>query len=168
MYGEGEGQEGTGSVLEELYTYKGLSLDDHPALTRLQNEQNTRLENMEHRMNRIRTNAQKAYDRKKFAHIFRARDSDAHTDRLLQEANAILQHTDSVNCDSPQSGAGNPDYKGEIIPVRFVDDPKPEPPSDNDGYLPFAAFGSIRFSKCLFCLLPVFKKSHLNHIYLHV
>ncbi|XP_052819891.1 uncharacterized protein LOC128245706 isoform X2 [Mya arenaria] len=146
------------SALEELYTYKGIPFDDHPALTKLQNEQNTRLENMEHRMNRIRTNAQKAYERKKFAHIFRAKKDDCKTDQLLQEARDLLQQ----NIEMHNSGTDTEEYSGEIIPVKFVDDSRKEThDTDNQSYLHLATFGSLRFSEPVLLLvlpflLPVF------------
>lgn len=133
----------TMSAWEELCTYKGFPVDDHPALTRLQNEQNLRLEKLEQRMLKIRTSAQQAYDRKKFAHLFRAKKEDPQTDKLLQEARDMLQR----NLEAEKTEESS-DYSGEIIPVKIVDDAKEE--QDGDNYLPLATFGSFQFSK--FCL----------------
>ncbi|KAH3822825.1 uncharacterized protein LOC127832362 [Dreissena polymorpha] len=144
----------TMSPLEELCTYKGISLDSHPALTRLQNEQNARLESMENRMNRIRTNAQKAFERKKFAHLFRAKKDDSKTDQLLQEAREILQHNVELRA---SCGVENSEYSGEIIPVKIVDDSREatcDTPDDRS-YLHLTSFGSLSFSEpVMLFLLP--------------
>lgn len=130
----------TMSAWEELCTYKNFPIDDHPALTKLQNEQNLRLESMEQRMNKIRTNAQQAYDRKKFAHLFRAKKEDPGTEKLLQEARDMLQR----NLEAEKSDDCS-DYSGEIIPVKILDDSKEEP--EDSSYLPLATFGSFQISK---------------------
>lgn len=145
--GNYESDEGTCSGMspwEELCTYKGLPLDDHPALTRLQNEQNARLESMEQRMTRIRTNAQQAYDRKKFAHMFRAKSKDSKTDKLLQEARDMLQQ----NIEMRNSGQDTQtEYTGEIIPVQIVDESREATEKEDDSYLHLTSFGSLQFSK---------------------
>lgn len=146
--------------LETCQDYSGLSVDDHPILTKLQNEQNARLESMEQRIAKIRTNAQQAYDRKKFAHLFRARKQDSQTEKLLQEARDMLQknieeqkfaklETDSTN---------NNEYTGEIIPVQIIDK---EGNSDKDShhgeerYLQLAPFESLKLSDpVMLFLLP--------------
>ena len=132
----------TMSAWEELCTYKGFPLDDHPALSKLQNEQNSRLENMEHRMSKIRTNAQQSYDRKKFAHLFRAKKEEPKTDRLLREAKDMLQSNMEVEKADEAS-----EYSGEIIPVKIVEDTGED--KEDDSYLPLATFGSFQISKFL-------------------
>ena len=132
------------SPIEELYTYKGLPIEDHPALTSLQNEQNARLENMEQRMSRIRTSAQQAYDRKKFAHIFRAKREDSRTEKLLKEARDLLQHNIDLRSSGQEVGNSNV-YSGEIIPVHYVEDEKLDE-QDDESYLHLTTFGSLKFS----------------------
>lgn len=142
---------------ETCQDYKGLSIDDHPLLTKLQNEQNARLEDMEQRIAKIRTSAQQAYDRKKFAHLFRARKEDSRTEKLLQEARDMLQknieekekEADSVN---------NNEYTGEIIPVHIVDKEEASDTEDcqsDERYLQLAPFESLKLSDpVMLFLLP--------------
>ncbi|XP_060584832.1 uncharacterized protein LOC132740833 [Ruditapes philippinarum] len=147
-----EGNDSGMSPLEELCTYKGLPLDDHPALTKLQNEQNARLESMEQRMTRIRTNAQQAYDRKKFAHMFRAKKEDSKTDKLLQEARDMLQQ----NIEMRNSGQDKQtDYAGEIIPVQIVESRETSEQED-ESYLHLTSFGSLQFSEPVMLLILPF------------
>lgn len=133
---------------EELCTYKGFPLEDHPVLTKLQNEQNARLESMEQRMNRIRTNAQQAYERKKFAHLFRAKKEDVKTDELLQEARDMLQKNIEMRNSGPEN---NEDYTGEIIPVQIVDESRETTEIEDEGYFHLTSFGSLQFSKYESC-----------------
>lgn len=143
--------------VETCQDYKGVTIDDHPILTKLQNEQNARLEDMEQRIAKIRTNAQQAYDRKKFAHLFRARKEDSRTEKLLQEARDMLQKnieekeikTDSMN---------NNEYSGEIIPVHIVDKEDNSDTEDchsDERYLKLAPFESLKLSDpVMLFLLP--------------
>lgn len=134
-------QSGQSKKLEDAL-YQQLNLDTHPAVTRLQNEQNLRLEGMEQRMNKIRKNAQQEAERRKFAHLFRARTEEkVKTEKLLKEASVALQlfkkerqmkKSDKgrhlLNCEGSET-QNQPmsevevkaeNDKGDIIPVRIV------------------------------------------------
>lgn len=124
--------------------YQHLNLDNHPAVTCLQNEQNLRLEGMEQRMNKIRKNAQEEAERRKYAHLFRARTDDIlQTEILLKEASVALELfkqgkelkksceqkdlSSSVASDTVVSKHLVPSFshhqendKGDIIPVHIV------------------------------------------------
>lgn len=142
------------SPWEELCAYKNFPIDDHPALTKLQNEQNTRLEHMELRMSRIRTCAQQAYDRKKFAHLFRAKKEDSRTEQLLQEAREMLQ----ANAERAQSGCdkdNNNTYTGEVIPVQLLEESQ-ESSEKDESSLPLSTFGSLQLSEPIMVLILPF------------
>ena len=140
--------------------YKGLRIDDHPALTKLQNEQNARLETMEQRIAKIRLNAQQAYDRKKFAHLFRARKEDSRTEKLLQEARDMLQkNIEEQKFD--KTSTNNNIYTGEIIPVKIIDDEPNQDVKDchnNERYLQLAPFESLKLSKFIFLFYIICKR----------
>lgn len=143
--------------LETCQDYKGLTIDDHPVLTKLQNEQNARLEDMEQRIAKIRTNAQKAYDRKKFAHLFRARKEESRTEKLLQEARDMLQKNVEKQ-DIEADTTNNNEYSGEIIPVHIVDkedNAEAEDSHSDERYLQLAPFESLKLSDpVMLFLLP--------------
>lgn len=137
--------------VEDKVLYQHLNLDNHPAVTCLQNEQNLRLEGMEQRMNKIRKNAQQEAERRKFAHLFRARTDDSlQTERLLKEASVALellkqekeqkksckQRDLSSSVDSntvvdkhlvPSFTDLHDSDKGDIIPVHIVLDEQKSP-----------------------------------------
>jgi hypothetical protein len=58
--------------VSESFSYEKLDVHDHPALKKLQNEQNWRLEKIEERMNRIQTHAMQEAERRKFVIMFKA------------------------------------------------------------------------------------------------
>ncbi|XP_050412406.1 uncharacterized protein LOC126827210 [Patella vulgata] len=95
-----------------------ISLDDHPVLTKLQNKQNARLESMEQRMERIRTNAMQAAERRKFAHMFKAKNDVDRTNELLKEAtNALEEMKRQQKQNRTLTEHGD---QGEIIPVKIL------------------------------------------------
>ncbi|KAL3861414.1 hypothetical protein ACJMK2_007449 [Sinanodonta woodiana] len=143
---------------QEMYSYKSINVDDHPALTKLQNEQNTRLEDMEHRMAKIRTRALQSLERKKFAYLFRAKKEEGRTEKLLQEAREMLAR-DKLAKAQMINNNNKGDYKGEIIPVSIVSDPPKK--DQKDGYLQMLPFQSLKLSDpfvllMLPLLLPLF------------
>ena len=137
--------------VEGKVLHQHLNLDTHPVVTRLQNEQNLRLEGMELRMKKIRKNAQQEAERRKFAHLFRARTDDSlQTERLLKEASVALQlfkQEKELKKSCEQRGSSctvDSDYvankhlvptfthhqendKGDIIPVHIVSDKSKSP-----------------------------------------
>ena len=154
--------------LETCQDYKGVTIDDHPVLTKLQNEQNARLESMEQRIAKIRTNAQQAYDRKKFAHLFRAKKDHSQTDRLLLEAKEMLQkNIEEKKYDSDKDVINNNDYTGEIIPVKVIDkedNPDRDDCHDDERYLQLAPFESLNLSKYLLTVKSMNFWAHTNFI----
>ncbi|GFO08104.1 hypothetical protein PoB_003460900 [Plakobranchus ocellatus] len=123
-------------------------LDNHPVLSRLQNEQNSRLERMERKMRCIRASAEQAAERKKFEQIFPARQDVLVEDekRRMKEAEETLAKLKEENkrikqmkktCTKPQGGeqaamvttpaapsgaedSRGTDDSGEVIPVCFM------------------------------------------------
>ncbi|XP_046333807.2 uncharacterized protein LOC124116502 [Haliotis rufescens] len=100
------------------FSADNLILDDHPVLTKLQNEQNARLEHMEQRITKIRTNAMQAAERRKYAHMFRAKSDDSRTAKLLKEASEALEALKREK--KSQTTLSEENDKGEIIPVRIL------------------------------------------------
>ncbi|KAK3602428.1 hypothetical protein CHS0354_022215 [Potamilus streckersoni] len=149
----------TKNTTQEMYSYKSINVDDHPALTKLQNEQNTRLEDMEQRMAKIRTNALQSLERKKFAYLFRAKKDEGQTEKLLQEAREMLARDKLAKAQMINNNNNKGDYKGEIIPVSIVSEPQTK--EQKDGYLQMLPFQSLKLSDpfvllMLPLLLPLF------------
>jgi hypothetical protein len=108
-----------------------LNLDTHPVVTRLQNEQNQRLEGMEQRMDRIRKSAQQEAERRKFARLFRAPSEDKAKEALWKEASLALElmkkekEMRKAQCQQ-RLQSGDSDHtaaqsdQGQIIPVHVV------------------------------------------------
>lgn len=136
----------SGDRVDKRVACADLNLDTHPVVTRLQNEQNQRLEGMEQRMKKIRKSAQQEAERRKFAHLFRARAEDeSQTERLLREASLALQriknekelkkkvekicvsdscklNPSSISCFKAERTQQPETDTGDIIPVHVVSD----------------------------------------------
>lgn len=101
------------------------NMNSHPVLTRLQNEQNKRWENMEQRMNKIRTSAMQEAERRKYAQMFKAKQNDDRTKVLLQKASAVLS-SDIMRERLPPPTLMEEEEEeedsdcGEIIPVKIL------------------------------------------------
>lgn len=116
--------QGSLDKVSESFSYEKLDVDDHPALTKLQNEQNRRLEKMEERMNRIRNHAMQEAERRKFAIMFRAKAQPNSLDvnkneKVLPNENVQLCEKDNDKdefCDKKLHDSG------DIIPVTVVKD----------------------------------------------
>lgn len=125
------------------------NLDNHPVLSRLQNEQNSRLERMERKMRCIRASAEQAAERKKFKQIFPARqevlvedekqrmkEAEETLAKLKEENQRKKQIMKAFQCKDPQrdllpsiSGPAtetktidsrSSDDSGEVIPVHVL------------------------------------------------
>ncbi|KAK3101974.1 hypothetical protein FSP39_007754 [Pinctada imbricata] len=126
---EGVAEVGMGVDGKQAFSYEKLNVDDDPVLTKLQNEQNRRLERMEKRMSQIKLHAMQEVERRKFAHMFRAKNEP--TTELLHKAKDTLvkdcerelsEHSsaDDVRTDVRMTKLDSD--KGEIIPVTIVKD----------------------------------------------
>lgn len=119
-------------------------LDNHPVLSRLQNEQNNRLESMERRMKEIRLSAMQEAERRKFAEIFPAKQDSSQTERMMQEAKDMLEKikeekkkkreaAKNNHTQTNQSNSTADDDSrivldpGEVIPVHIVGDSTSSP-----------------------------------------
>jgi hypothetical protein len=136
-------------------SYKDIKIDDHPALTKLQNEQNTRLEKMEERMNKIRLHAMQEADRRKYAYLFKAKTRQSPTKELLFKAKEKILQKQNI-CDEKENQRQPSDIhcedKGEIIPVTVVKDSmkKSEKEMQKSNKLQrIPAFDSINLSKSM-------------------
>lgn len=113
--------------VSEAFSYEKLNVDDHPALTKLQNEQNRRLEKMEERMNRIRTHAMQEAERRKFAIMFRAKTQSSSLDEnkneeLLPNENNTILHCEKDTELKKRCNNKLEDDNGDIIPVTVMKD----------------------------------------------
>ncbi|XP_061198154.1 uncharacterized protein LOC133206225 [Saccostrea echinata] len=121
--------------VSESFSYEKLDVDDHPALTKLQNEQNRRLEKMEERMNRIRTHAMQEAERRKFAIMFRAKTQSSTLDvnkneKLLPNENDTILHCEKDIELKKCCNEKLEDDNGDIIPVTVMKDLEEKVPND--------------------------------------
>lgn len=143
-----DSREGSPLLKAAHISYKDIKVDDHPALTKLQNEQNTRLEKMEERMNQIRLHAMQEADRRKYAYLFRAKSRQSPTkdlikvrkcqmdnyllktrqsptnDLLLKAKDKIILNSNICDEKNNQKLQSSIDDKGEVIPVTVVTETK--------------------------------------------
>lgn len=120
-------------LMKDSFSYEKLNVDDHPALTKLQNEQNRRLEKMEERMSQIRMHAMQEADRRKYAHLFQAKKKASPTRELLCKAKDKLKQDGcdtSEDLSSKNSSVNEEVDKGEIIPVTVTTDTRSNPRVD--------------------------------------
>lgn len=109
--------------MKDSFSYERLNVDDHPALTKLQNEQNRRLEKMEERMSQIRIHAMQEAERRKYAHLFKAKKKESPTRELLCKAKDKLKLNicdTSMDITSKNTSVNEEVDKGEIIPVTVA------------------------------------------------
>ncbi|XP_033763208.1 uncharacterized protein LOC117344544 [Pecten maximus] len=126
------------NLMKDSFSYERLNVDDHPALTKLQNEQNRRLEKMEERMSQIRIHAMQEAERRKYAHLFKAKKKESPTRELLCKAKDKLKLSTcdtSLDITSKNTSLNEEVDKGEIIPVtvatetQIVDGEEIDPPN---------------------------------------
>lgn len=117
------------------FSFQELNVDNHPVLTKLQNEQNVRLEKMEERMSQIRLHAMQEADRRKFAHLFKAKNHEGPTTELLNKVKDKLPKIDCDNNGHLRKATirdVDNDDRGEIIPVTVVTQSKEEKTENNN------------------------------------
>ena len=123
------------------FSYEKLNVDDDPVLTKLQNEQNRRLEKMEARMSQIRLHAMQEAERRKFAHLFRAKNEP--TTQLLHKAKNTLDkdvHAEPVpSSDSDRISSSDdrlPSDVGCKLKIRLHDEVAPSRDGDKGEIIP--------------------------------